>query len=369
MLDPELTSAEASPPLVPRETVEALAIEERELFRLLAVVRAASAASLHTLYFSQPPRGVRSLREAQRRLSVLVDSGLVIKQRVACARALYHLGSAAITLVPEVAARVTDHFRKPLPEEEAGYAWLRTTMWSVLRKRGFAVGRGQPELVALRRSLVDAQSERAGEGDRVLQALRADRALAPLFRSRCASCGSLGPLNVALRSCARCRADVSPLLSERKVQCSACDFVGDGTLVAGDKGHSARCAGTLRDADHLAFDVAWRRNGAAREVLILFVDDPRLSLEAQLRALPLRILGQPRIDVILRTTDPTSVYDRRKRAWSHLGDRHRALLRAFSEGGAKDTFPFSKTANVIEVAPEIQLRLAQPRRRKDRSHA
>ena len=84
-------------------------------------------------------------------------------------------------------------------------------------------------------------------------------------------------------------------------------------------------------------------------------------------ALPLRIVGQPRVPVLLRTTDSASSFDRRNGEWVTRGDRHRELLRAFSDAPGKSAFPFKTTTDVVDIRPELQLRFSP--RRKETSDA
>jgi hypothetical protein len=88
------------------------------------------------------------------------------------------------------------------------------------------------------------------------------------------------------------------------------------------------------------------------------------SIPDQLNVLPLRVAGQPVVPVVLRTTDENSVFDSIARTWIATGTRHRELLRAFSEDGDPRLFPFSKTAKVIDVRTELQLRLRPSYRSK-----
>src|SRR4051812_44100990 len=140
MLDAELTSPSRAPRKSTRRlNAEALAVANKDLFKLLATLRAASATSLLALHFSQPPH-YASERSTYRRLASLVDAGLLFKQPLPDSRTLYGLGSTALALVPELGARVTDACRKPVPDAEAGYCWLRPAMWAAMKRLGFTVG-------------------------------------------------------------------------------------------------------------------------------------------------------------------------------------------------------------------------------------
>jgi len=374
MLDSELSSSSSisRPGSHLRRRARELAEEHEALLVLLTTLRAASAQSLRTLYFERPPR-YGSERDAYRQLARLVAHGLIAKQNAPSSRSLYRLASAGLSLSERVRARATDAMRKRVPDSEAGHCWLRSALWAELVERGYVVGRGQQELVALRRFLIDKQATRAAgkdaEATRVLAALRVEPTLTPLFRSHCARCEWASDVSRALRSCPRCAGSLAQSLSERRFECPRCGAVSDRDEAHESKRHGGQCTGAVREIDHLSFDVAWRASAKGREVLLVFVDDPAVSLDVQLRALPLRIVGQPRLSIVLRTTDPSSVFDRATGQWTAMGDRHRALVRAFSEDGARDAFPFSMTADVVDIKPELQLRLGQLRRKKDKSHA
>lgn len=373
MLGAELRST--TPRAWTKDDAKTLAAAHEPLLVLLSTLRAASAASLHALYFRDLP-DFQSKRSAYRVLGVMAKRGLLARQSLLQARAVYRLGHAAFTWCERVAARARDSFRHEMPEHQAAYCWLRSALWAALAGDGYHVGRGQDELRVLRRFLVDKQqaavaaataAERAARAT-ALVALRADASLIPLFRSRCGCCGWSGELNRAAPSCGACRGAVSHRLSERRFLCVRCGLVSDVAaphVSARDK--SRRCAGTLRETDHLAVDVAWRERGGSTEVVLLFVDDPTRDLEDQLRELPLRVRGQPRLPIVLKTTDPKSTFDRQRCTWAATGERHRALLRAFTESGMRGLFPLETTSTVVDIAPALQLRFTPNYQRRPRS--
>jgi hypothetical protein len=254
-----------------------------------------------------------------------------------------------------------------MPPAIAGYTWMRASMWAELKNRGYRVGRGRDELRAVRRFLIDNQKARVAmlEGperrraEHVLETLRSDPTLTPLFRSHCGSCGSYGPLNQALTACAHCGAKPSQVASELRFECPACGHVSDREEAVHESARDKRCKCTavLRETDHVPFDVAWREGPAGMEVTLIVVDDPGRTIPEQLNVLPLRVAGQPIVPVVLRTTDENSVFDSIAGTWIATGTRHRELLRAFSEDGDRRLFPFSKTAKVIDVRADLQLRL------------
>lgn len=301
----------------------------------------------------------------------MAKRGLLARQSLLQARAVYRLGHAAFTHSERVAARAKDAFRHEMPEHLAAYCWLRSALWAALARDGYSVGRGQDELRVLRRFLVDTQqtaiaaaagAERAARAS-VLEALRADASLVPLFRSRCAACAWSGELNRAAQSCGACRGAVKHQLSERRFLCARCGLVTDVAAPhASARDSKRRCAGTLRETDHLAVDVAWRERGGSTEVVLVFVDDPARDLEDQLRELPLRVRGQPRVPIIIKTTDPKSTFDRQRGAWATTGERHRALIRAFADAAVRGLFPLQTTTTIVDLAPELQLRFTPNRR-------
>lgn len=362
-----------SPPLTRRRPLGSPG-DARELVRaheplllLLATLRAAGVQSLRTLYFSKLP-GAPGRTEAHGALASLVAHGVLARQEMLLARSIYRLGARALKYSPRVRSRVSDVVRRPLPETQAAYCWLRAAVWAELARRGYHVGRGPEELAALRRFLVDMQRmalEHAAPSDRsaaarVLEALRSLATLTPLFRTRCTSCTWAGPLNRPASGCPRCHGAVTHALSERRFRCLRCATVSDVPGPHSPTGASAtRCDGAMREIDHLAFDVAWRRRGQNQDVLLVLVDDPGRSLGVQLRALPLRIGGQPRVPILLRTTDPDSSFDRVSGTWITQGERHRALLRAFAAAGDRRAFPYAMTTTVVELCPELQLRFSR----------
>ena len=371
MLDLELTPRTARRERFKRARAEALAGENEDLFVLLTVVHAASAPALHTIYFARRGKPTTP-RSTTRALSALLDQGLLERQLLTGNRSVYRLTSRSYASSPRVHQRATENIRAPIPEHIAGYCWLRSNVWADLVKQGYEVGRGRNEVRAVRRSLVDRQRavvetasgpERVA-AERVLTALRADDTLTPCFRSRCPACGDIGALNVALTRCARCGARPNQVASESRFECSKCGLASD---VRDERHGGARvCTGAMREVDHLPFDVAWRSSGSSTDVVLILVDDPERNLRDQLNTLPLRIAGQPRLPIVIRTTDPYSVFDPVAGKWIAQGDRHRLLLRAFSDDGDRRLFPFSSTADVIDVRPNLQLRLRV--NRKDTTH-
>jgi hypothetical protein len=342
----------------------------------LTTLTAAPAESLRVLHFNRlsPPT---SRRGAYRALNALVEHSVLARQEILGSRSVYHLGAAALTNSERVRARVSTNARKPLSNDDAGHAWLRASLWAELVAKGYEVGRGAAELNAVRRFLVDRQRRAVAQAKgghaqnaaaRVLELLRSDRTLAPLFRSRCSRCAWRGPLNVARTHCETCGADATRELCARAYRCFSCGHVSDAPLAHRRRTDPRRrCRGVPREGDHLGFDVAWRLVDNRHDVILIFVDDLGRDLVTQLRELPLRVRGQPKVPIVLRSTDAASVYDRRIAAWREQGPRHRALLRAFSSEGLRRLFPFVTTTTLVEVNEALQLNLNPDR--KEPAHA
>jgi len=367
MLAPELTPRTARRRRRKGQRDDYLACAHEQLFLMLATLRAASAEALHTLYFAEHPDGGASLRATYRWLAALEAAELLERQVIHGKRGVYRMTHRAYTSSPRVMRRATDRFRHAMPPAIAGYAWMRASIWAEPKNRGYRVGRGRDELRATRRFLIDNQKARVAmlEGperrraEHVLETLRSDPTLTPLFRSHCGACGSYGPLNQALTACAHCGAKPSQVASELRFECPECGRVSDGDDSEHESARDKRrkCTAALRETDHVLFDVAWREGPAGMEVTLIVVDDPGRTIPEQLNVLPLRVAGQPIVPVVLRTTDENSVFDSIAGTWIATGARHRELLRAFSEDGDRRLFPFSKTAKVIDVRADLQLRL------------
>ena len=367
MLPPDLTPRTARRRRREAQREEYLAVAHEELFVLLTTLRAAGADALHTLHFAEHPDGGASQRSTYRWLAALEAAELLERQIVHGNRGVYRMTHRAFTSSPRVMRRASEAIRRPLSPAIAGYAWMRASMWAELRNRGYRVGRGRDELRAVRRFLIDNQRARVAilEGperrraEHVLETLRSDPTLTPLFRSQCGACGTSGALDRALAACAHCGAKPSQVASELRFECGECGHISDREEGphenAKDRRH--KCTGALRETDHVPFDVAWREGAGGMEVTLIVVDDPGRTIPDQLNVLPLRVAGPPIVPVVLRTTDENSVFDSIAGTWIATGTRHRELLRAFSEEGDRRLFPFSRTSQVVEVRPELQLRL------------
>jgi hypothetical protein len=367
MLAPELTPRTARRERRREKRQLLLPSEHEELFLLLAVLRAASAEALHALHFVEHS-GATSIRSTYRALTALERAGFLERQMIPGSRAVYRMTARAYASSPRVRRRATETVRRPLSEAIAGYCWLRAATWAELKKRGYCVGRDGAALHAVRRFVVDAQravvaaATGAARADaaRVLAALRATPSITPMVRSKCARCATIGLLGQASKTCATCGGDTTLSAAEHRFECAGCGYLSDRDEEhrnVRDGRRRGPCRGPMREMDHVPFDVAWRESAAGIEVVLVVVDDPTRSLRDQLNALPLRVAGKPAIPIALKTIDSQSVFDPRARRWISTGERHRELLRAFSPDGDRHLFPFSTTARVVEVRPELQLRL------------
>lgn len=353
----------------------AFAGAHEDLLVLLTVLRGASTESLHALHFSKQPAPT-TLRQTYRDMHRLERIGLLERQYLEKGRCVWRLTAKGHASSPRVQRRAAETIRRPMSDLVGGYCWLRSALWAELANRGYRVGRGVEEQHAVRRFLIDKQRAvvRAASGaareaaERVLQTLRADRALLPLFRSICPKCGTASELRQIVTNCPRCTTRVNQVPSAARYLCARCGHESDRAEPHQSRRVRARrCEGTMREVDYVDFDVAWRPAGSTFEVVLIVVDDAQRSIRRQLDVLPLRTLGQPKVPVVLRTTDHYSVLNSITCRWHSTGPRHLALLRAFTESGDRHLFPFSLTAEVIDVRPELQLRIRPYR--EENSHA
>lgn len=342
----------------------AIAEQREQLFMLLATLRAASADSLHSLHFARLPVAV-GRRQAYRTLTALEAAGYLARCALGAKRVIYRLTARAFESCESVRRRASDVARRDPPAALAHYLWLRAALWAALAREGYRVGRGVDAQLALRRFLLERQAKAvaADTGDarasarRVLAHLRSDPELTPLFRCVCPRCRTAGRLMEAADHCQRCQAPLRQQPARERYRCTRCRLVSDAPIAHRRARRGGACDGLMRLADPLGFDLAWRRGASGDDVVVLFVDHPTVALAEQLRALPLHTLGQPRVPVILRTTDPLSTYNQWEARWEAQGERHRQLLRAFSAEGDARLFPYATTAQVVDVRPDLQIRL------------
>jgi hypothetical protein len=343
-----------------REKVTIGAFEE--LFLLFTWLRAANADALLALFFE--PKKIPK-RTAMRRLAWLVKSGYLGHRRLFdSTRALYFLTSKGIRAFESVGERATETLKQFPQPRQAAFCWLRATIIAALVRAGFLVGRTLAAKVRLRRHLVDAQVARVeafrakrnanlnvgAYNEQYLYAkdalakLRASAALHTLFRNTCPKCASRGELNEAFNACPRCKRAVETKLSEKYFRCSRCDLIADEPRVHDDKKSKQLCEGTMRAGEPLTFDLAWRNVNGKCELMVVLIDDPSRSIDAQLQELPL-VRGAAPLPVLVRSADLDSIYDASTKKWVAMGSRHVALMRSVNP---------SETILLVDLLPELQ---------------
>jgi hypothetical protein len=296
------------------------------LFILLANLRAANAASLFELYF-KPTK--TPLRTAMRRLSDLVDAGLLANLRLDGARRVYHLTEKALALpVMEKWAHASLATRPP--DRQAMYCWLRSALFAALTADGWRVGNDTSALFALRRCCIDALEDARSEANQ-------DRQRAWLSKT----------LDEMRASPALSVTQIEQLVGHRW-RCRACG-AARVTREHANAVTRAPCAGKLRAVPATPLDIAWRARGKAYEAMVLFIDNPSLPLDRQLEDLNAVCFGEPSIKVIVRATDPRSEFDREGLRWSIVGRRHAELNKALGVDGALHT-----KIVVVDYQPALQ---------------
>jgi hypothetical protein len=324
--------------------------------RLVATLRCMGPKHLHQLAY-----GPMTSRAAQARTARMVTLGFLQRTRPRGLNSIaYFLTEKGRQATPLTAAMSEQVRRVPAPDV-AFCALQRASLWASLVADGWAVGCGVREQLALRRDLVDRQKMRVDaaigsakdSAARVLSALRAHPALSPAFEVGCSSCG-LGYAQVRRASAlCDCGSKLTATVITNAGQCRCGQTVNVDDSAQVDR-HRKNCGPTaVRLTAPLPFDVATR----AGEVVLLLVEDPRRSIFAQVADLPLRVLGQPRLPVILRPSDDDSLYDASARRWLQKGKRYRLLERLFSEEHVDGHFPFSTTSKVVDYRPETALRV------------
>lgn len=337
------------------------------LFRAVARYRGLTVPHAHHLVLAGLDGG-RAMRTTRERVQTLVTHGFldVLTLPARPPVRFLHLTRSSFSRFPVLETLVTDNARKPPPPDLAVHAWHRAALAVSARAAGFEVGRDLAALTALRRSLVDRQQARVqaapenrrAELEQVLSALRRLPLLTPWTTSVCEGCGlELAINDDAPRFCPECGSSFRRHVVATPHECSRCGLLAErgGVHVVAGKA----CPGVLRHVDHLPFDVAWKKTASGYEVQVLLADNPFRAIQSQLDELPLRIVGQPKLEVVVRPSDDGSVFDRARSSYAVRGPRYRAILRAFSEKNAKaDSFPFWTTATVASDAlyPEANFR-------------
>jgi predicted RNA-binding Zn-ribbon protein involved in translation (DUF1610 family) len=340
------------------------------LFRAIATYRVLTVPHAHALVLSSLDEG-RVDRTTRKRVKTLVDRGFLGVFTVAGRPPIrfLHLLRPAFARWPALEAFATDHARKPPTPDLAIFAWHKAALAIAARAAGYEVGRDLGALTALRRSLIDRQTARAAklsgrhrdDAELVLRSLRQLPYLQPWTTHACEGCGLELPIDTqAPRFCPECGSTFRRHAVSTPHQCDRCGVRAERTgphTVSGSP-----CAGVLRHVDYLPFDLAWKRAADGFAVQVLFADNPYRATQTQLDELPLRVLGQPRIEVVVRPSDDGSVFDRSTKSYFVRGARLRSVLRAFSEQDARiDSFPFWTTAAVAPDAtyPEAHFRVIQ----------
>ncbi len=327
---------------------------DAELFGLLAQLRGANANSLHALHFKRRDVPYRTM---MRRLAVLVEQRQLARTRLRGARSIYHLTASSLAAI----GSPVETLRRPPPERQAAYCWLRSCLWAAFTNDRYSVGRGNEAVYALRRFLVDgARGDRrhVASGDDpllanlVLENLRAHPLLRPMWRDVCVACDFEADLAVAAPRCRRCRRPTRARLCRNVFRCGRCELVREGDARAHGHPLGGECAGRLAPADLLPFDLAYRKREATYDVVALFVDNPSRPLAAQLAELP-QVTGQPRLPVLVRSVDPDSRLDTKRAKWLSIGRRHRALLHAFEHPSA--SLNLASTSIVVDPYPSVHV--------------
>ena len=297
---------------------------------------------------------------ADARTARLMTLGLRQRTRIAGLQAVAYLLPGKCRRATSVTAAMSEQVRRVPAPDVAFWSLKRAALWSALAADGWLVGCGAREQLALRRSLVDRQKRRiqaaAGSAQeaamKVLAALREHAMLSPPFELRCPRCGKgYGRSPNAGRVC-DCGAGLQAAVITRAARCRCGDVVNLDDAVQLER-HQASCGDASLRLASLPFDVAVRKS----EVMLLLVDEPRRSVFAQVNQLPLRILGQPRLNIVLRPSDDDSLWDATERRWLQRGRRYRLLERLFSTDHVQGQFPFSTTATVVDYRPETALRV------------
>lgn len=329
----------------------------RGLFDVFPLLRAASAESLHAFFFA-PKRRIRSVRTSARMIAKLLDEGYLARQPIDGGRSIYHLTRKSVALFTAEGIDVSDMLRRSVTPAIGGYLWLRASLLCRLLGWGYRVGRGPEAVHALRRFFVDAVRERAVRLPRredyelTLKWLREN--FRPPILDECRAC-SIRVIDAVGGRCPRCRRRTHGSLPARTFRCGTCSAV---VVAPGPhRASNGLCAGLVRELDCLPFDLAWRWSVKTVEVTVPFVDNPARGLLAQLKELPLRHTNDPKVRVILRTTDPDSLFSRTRGEWANIGPRHRLMLRAFSHDGLPREYPYVLSSTIAEVAEDLQLNL------------
>lgn len=337
------------------------------IFTEIARRRALCAQHIHALLQENTAED-KSLRSTRLRIQTWEKRGylshIVVSDRPPLR--FFHVTREAYAYWPKMASVASKHVYSPPKPELAIHAWHRASLALAFRAEGYTVGRDIAALIALRRFLIDSQRARIEQASgrrqeeltQTLYALRDYGLLQPWVIFSCRRCGLELPIGSAKPGPCRECGDVFDVHAiHQPFECAICRKKGEAGGAHQVDGVS--CPGTLRAVDYLPFDLAYKRTQAGYDVKVLLADHPFRSVATQLAELPLRIMGQTKVDVIVRPCEDGSVYDMKRRTYSVRGPRYRQYLRAFSQDDAKpDAFPYWMTANLLpeHLFPETHFR-------------
>lgn len=330
-----------------------------EIVNVLTHLRCVTTPHLSALAYREPPPE----RTARSHVASLVELGALRRLDIDGVKSgALILTRTGMRQTPRARGLPSPHRAPPSPQ--TGFVLLqRASLWAALAEDGWTVGNGTRERLLLRRSLVDRQraivaasAGRAREAtEAALKALRAHPHLTPPAEARCArECGWVSAVT-ATRRCAVCGAEAVPTVVLDPAVC-ACGSAFDLAHAASVLRHEAH--GGWRLAPALPYDVA-EKGG---RLLLLLCDNPRASVTAQVGRLPLRTLGQPRLEVVLRPSDDNTVFDPVNGTYAMKGPRFRLLTSLFAKDHLAGHFPYATTADVVAFRPETQLRVLSTRR-------
>ena len=337
------------------------------IFRLVGRMRAVTVPHLHDLAFKSLGVG-RALRTTRERVQTLI-AHKYLKAFSLPARPpirFVYLGPAAYGRWPELQYLFVPSAQKAPPLPLSVYAWQRAALAVSFAEKGHTVGRDLSALTALRRNLIDrqlAKVEASSGRDResgkiVVDRLRALPLLQPWVTHECSQCGHELPLGSPRQSrCRQCGGAMTVHIVTQPYACAQCGMKSERAF--SPLHEQTECNGKLRAVDYLPFDLAWRRHHGRYEATILLVDQPYRSVETQLAELPLRIYGQPKLDIVLRPSDDGTTFDPETGTYAVKGHRFRRFVRTLCEPSDNpNQRSFVDTANLLpeHLFPETHFR-------------
>ena len=326
------------------------------IFHLVGRMRVVTVPHLHELVFKSHGDG-RALRTTRERIQTLI-AHKYLKAFSLPARPpirFVYLGPASYARWPELQFLFVPSAQKAPPMPLSMYAWQRAALAVSFTQKGYRVGRDLSALTALRRNLIDRQLAKVEastgrdreSGKIIVNRLRALPLLQPWVTYECSQCGHELPLGSPKQSrCLECGGDMTVQVVTQPIACAQC---GMKSVQAFSMLHQqTKCNGTLRAVDYLPFDLAWRRHCGRYEATILLVDQPYRSVDAQLAELPLRLYGQPKLDIVLRPSDDGTTFDPQTGTYAVKGHRFRRFVRTLCEPSDNpNQRSFVDTANLL----------------------